>query len=309
MTVLLYNTVVNTAVGSAFDAVLLYLFCSRPGLQAATTSTRRGSSSSSSSRWRQPRALFTDVITARQRPALIAAFIGGGSALLVDYVARVSSSTARSSRRTAAPSRSPPSCPPRRRSPSRRGRRAPARARSAAVAASPDSAALTGRPSRRAGRGDLAVAGCARRARGRRGCTPSSSSRRRGRWPRRSKGAGRPRRTLSSTGARLPHGRNAGSSSVPHLRLRSAYRSHQLVLGPSRCTTRCAAPRTRWLVQGGCRLRLPQALALAAAVAGIAIRTYLRNQKDRQAAQRRRPRRRGVPRGPRALRLGARRDE
>ena len=36
--------------------------------------------------------LFTDVITARQEQALalIAAFIGGGSALLVDYVARVS---------------------------------------------------------------------------------------------------------------------------------------------------------------------------------------------------------------------------
>ena len=117
VTVLLYNTVVNTAVGSAFDAVLLYLclLSTVVGFLAATTSNATRLLLLFFFALAPNLApLFTDVITARQEQALalIAAFIGGGSALLVDYVARVRSSTACSSRRTAAPSRRRPRARP-----------------------------------------------------------------------------------------------------------------------------------------------------------------------------------------------------
>ena len=95
LTVLLYNTVVDTAVGSAFDAVLFFLclLSTVVSFLAATTSNAiRLLLLSFFAAAPNLAPLFTDVITARQEQALalIAAFIGGGSALLVDYVARVS---------------------------------------------------------------------------------------------------------------------------------------------------------------------------------------------------------------------------
>ena len=94
MTVLLYNTVVNTAVGSASTPSCSTSACSPPWWASRRHHVERDRLLLLSFFALAPNLapLFTDVITARQEQALalIAACIGGGSALLVDYVARVS---------------------------------------------------------------------------------------------------------------------------------------------------------------------------------------------------------------------------
>ena len=115
-------------------------------------------------------------------------------------------------------------------------------------------------------------------------------------------------------GARLPHGFAKRGLELAHrtsVRARRRTRSHQLVLGTlALYYAVCGAAYALGWYKAGVDCGYTQALALAAAVAGIAIRTYLHNAEGSAGAQRH-----GElvgaasPRGPRALRRRARRDE